>query len=60
MTAAVIGRVDTVRYLLDKPGIDINAKDAEGYTALAVACINGHLEVAKLLVAAGARVKPQA
>jgi ankyrin repeat protein len=54
------GHVDTVRSLLDKPGIDIDEKTAEGHTALDIGCLNGHLEVAKLLVAAGARVNPQA
>jgi ankyrin repeat protein len=60
MTAAVQGHVDTVRSLLDKPGIDIDAQSAVGNTALDYACFNRQLEVAKLLVAAGARVNPQA
>jgi ankyrin repeat protein len=60
MTAAMKGRVHTVRSLLDKPGIHIDAKTADGVTALNFACRGGHLEVVKLLVAAGARVNPKA
>jgi ankyrin repeat protein len=60
MTAAAAGHVDTVRSLLDKPGIDIDAKNHGGATALDFACFKGELEVVKLLVAAGARVNPQA
>jgi ankyrin repeat protein len=60
MTAAVHGHIDTVRSLLDKPGIEIDAKNPKGATALDGACFNGRLKVVKLLVAAGARVNPQA
>jgi ankyrin repeat protein len=60
MTAAHEGHINTVRSLLDEPGIDIDAKILEGHTALDLACFEGELEVAKLLVAAGARVNPQA
>jgi ankyrin repeat protein len=59
MTAAMKGHVDTVRSLLDKPDVDIDAKTANGLTALSFASLSGHLEVVKLLVAAGGRVNPQ-
>jgi ankyrin repeat protein len=59
MWAAHEGHINTVRSLLDMPGIDINAKIASGYTALGYACFRGQLEVAKVLVAAGARVTAQ-
>jgi ankyrin repeat protein len=60
MTAVRGGHVDAVRSLLDKPGMDIDTKPADGVTALKIACLKGNLEVAKLLVAAGAKVDPQA
>jgi ankyrin repeat protein len=60
MTAAIKGHAHIVKSLLDKPGIDIDAKSANWITALNFACRAGHLEVVKLLVAAGARVNPQA
>jgi ankyrin repeat protein len=59
MLAAGKGHVDVVNYLLCRQDIDINAHTVEGSTALGFACGSGHLEMAKLLVAAGARVDPQ-
>lgn len=42
-----LGDVDIVKYLLDE-GSDPTARDSE---ALLIACSNGHIEVAKLLLA---------
>jgi ankyrin repeat protein len=58
--AADKGHTDVVAYLLGRPGIDINAKADHGKAALDLACGSGRLDVVKLLVAAGARVDPQA
>jgi ankyrin repeat protein len=57
--AADKGDADIMAYLLDRSRVNIDAKAANGDTALEVAYRNGHLEVVKLLVAAGARVNPQ-
>jgi ankyrin repeat protein len=48
-----------VEYLLCRRDTNIAAKGDDGHTAFELACFRGHLEVAKLLVAAGARVNPQ-
>lgn len=42
----------TVKYLLSKPGIHVNASDSEGNTALILACELGEfgVEIAKLLL----------
>jgi ankyrin repeat protein len=58
--AAENGRADVVAYLVGRPGIDIHAQTIEGHRALDYASAFGGLEVVKLLVAAGARVTPQA
>jgi ankyrin repeat protein len=60
MWAAAKGHVDVVEYLRGRQDVDIHAQTPEGHTALDGACGNGHLAVVKLLVAAGARVNPQA
>ncbi len=50
---ASLGRVETVRKLLSEKA-NPNAVDSGGWSALQAAAENGHLEVVKLLVAAGA------
>jgi ankyrin repeat protein len=59
MAAADGGHADVMQYLLDRPGINIEAKNERGERAINIACRKGHVEVMKLLVAAGARVDPQ-
>jgi outer membrane protein assembly factor BamB len=54
-TAASEGAVATVRQLLAK-GVDVNAANPYGATALSFAADKGHLEVVKLLVEHGAEV----
>jgi ankyrin repeat protein len=46
---------DTVRLLLEQPGIQINAQDSEGRTALTAATSEGHPEIAQLLREHGAK-----
>jgi ankyrin repeat protein len=58
MGAAIDGRADILAYLLGRPGVSINARRASGETAIDLACRKGHLEVVKLLVAAGADITP--
>jgi ankyrin repeat protein len=53
-------QTDVVEYLLGRPGVNINAKTDKGERAIDFACAAGHLEVVKLLVAAGATIDPQA
>ena len=42
--------VDVVRLLLEHRDIDVNIKNDDGYTALMIAIIEGHLEVAEALI----------
>jgi ankyrin repeat protein len=58
--AAEEGHTNTVKYVVGTPGIDIEAEEASGATALEIACQRGHLEVVKVLVAAGARLQGRA
>jgi ankyrin repeat protein len=58
MFAANADQAKVVAYLLGRPGINIDAQRGR-LTALNIACYAGHLEVVKLLVAAGARLHPQ-
>jgi len=43
-----------VRYLVEETGADVDRSSKEGRTPLMWACRNGHLDVARLLLAAGA------
>jgi ankyrin repeat protein len=56
MRAAFKGRADTVRDLIDS-GADIDAADAEGYTALHCAAEAGRADVVDLLLKNGANAK---
>lgn len=40
---------ETVKWLLTKDGVDVNAKDAKNKTSLHTASLNGHTKTAKLL-----------
>jgi ankyrin repeat protein len=53
MRAAFAGRVDQVAALL-KSGVDVNEKDVLGCTALTFSVVKGNIDVAKLLLQAGA------
>lgn len=55
MDAARGGRDDVIPALL-QAGVDINARDAAGYTALILASYNGRLETTELLLSKGAAV----
>jgi ankyrin repeat protein len=60
MAAADKGQDAVVAYLLGRPDTKIDAKDGDAYTALDLACRGRHVEVVKLLVAAGARREAEA
>lgn len=53
--AALDGHTDEVQALLDK-GVDVNAVDKRGSTALMVAAWKGHSDIVKLLLDRGADV----
>ncbi len=50
------GKLDEVSRLIEN-GIDVNAKDWGGSTALMAACVSGHTDVARLLLEKGADIK---
>ena len=54
-TAAVLGNIEAVKQHLAK-GVDVNAKNKDGASALHVAAIVGQYEVAELLIQKGADV----
>ena len=58
MGAAQSGRLAMVKLLIEK-GININAQDDYGWTALMFAAKYGHLDTVKLLIAKGANVNTQ-
>lgn len=55
ITAAQKGKTETVKYLLDK-GVDVNAKDRFGWTALIKAAMFGYNDIVKILLDKGADV----
>jgi len=55
--ACEAGDLDKAKGLI-KSGLDINETDEYGFTALHMACDNGHLEVVKEILAAGAKLDP--
>jgi len=59
MSAALQGKTATVKTLLQR-GVDINAIDAEGHTALMYAVINLHHEITVTLLKHGADVNASA
>jgi ankyrin repeat protein len=56
-TAALLGRLDSARELLDRAPERVNAPDGGGYTPLALAVWNGKLDMAKLLLERGAEMQ---
>ena len=54
--AARHGHLSTVEALLDACGADMEGRNAEGETALSVACWSAHLDVAHCLLRRGASV----
>ncbi len=50
MYAALSGDVELVQPLLEAPGIEVNAKDAWGWTALMAAIQNNHLAIVQRLL----------
>ena len=57
LRAAREGHADAVEELLKTPGIDVNATDESGNTALLEAARFGHDHVARVLLASGADTK---
>jgi ankyrin repeat protein len=55
--AAVLGRLERARELLDADPQQVNAPDAGGYTPLRLAIWNGQLPMAKLLLSRGAELE---
>lgn len=53
INAACYGRVNVVRYLLDK-GCSIEVQDSAGFTALHAAVVSGSVETVKVLLEKGA------
>ena len=53
-TAARNGKVEKVRELLDRGGVDIEHEDGVQSTPLSWAAVNGHLEIITMLLQAGA------
>jgi hypothetical protein len=51
--AAFAGHAEIVRVLLDTPGTDIEAEDANGHTALVLASLRGHHLIMRYLAEAG-------
>eukprot|EP01124_Arcella_intermedia_P009625 TRINITY_DN16292_c0_g1_i1.p1 TRINITY_DN16292_c0_g1~~TRINITY_DN16292_c0_g1_i1.p1 ORF type:complete len:1859 (+),score=529.61 TRINITY_DN16292_c0_g1_i1:234-5579(+) len=49
-------RIEITKLLLQTPGININAQDEEGSTALVIASKSGDVELAKLLIDFGAEI----
>ncbi|WP_273431475.1 ankyrin repeat domain-containing protein [Chitinibacter tainanensis] len=59
MQASFMGRLTEVERLLDiQQGLGLGETDADGYQALHLAAMQGHAEVARALLAAGAEVDP--
>ena len=50
LTASSQNHPDIVEYLVEVAGVDIDAADADGMTALLSACAGGNEEVVKMLV----------
>ena len=51
--AASTGAVSIVSLLLEHGAVDLGTCDADGATALARACANGHTQVAQVLITKG-------
>ncbi len=55
LDAVVNNNISQVRLLLDQ-GIDVNAKNEKGWTALHLAAHQGHKDIVELLIKSGANV----
>src|SRR5690349_1994752 len=53
---AANGNWEKMKQILQLGVVDVNAKNEDGWTALHVAANDGHIEVAKLLIEAGADI----
>jgi len=51
------GLVDIVKFLLKVPGIDVNTRVFDNFTAIAIACTWDHLKVVKLILNSGFNVE---
>ncbi|KAL3885199.1 hypothetical protein ACJMK2_025290 [Sinanodonta woodiana] len=56
-TASSIGQYEWVKALIIRGGVDFDARNKGGWTALMYACYIGHDNIVKLLLEAGANVK---
>ena len=54
--AAVRGDFNKVRILIDNEGLDVNARNRDGYTALMGASTAGHIRIVRFLKRRGARL----
>ena len=52
-TAVAMGDVDTARALLQQPGVDVDAYDADGATLTYIAAAHGHTAMVELMVDEG-------
>jgi ankyrin repeat protein len=57
LRASRAGHADTVKSLLNSPGVDVNAQDENGSTPLIEAARNGHDDVVEALLIARADVR---
>ncbi|PAA75335.1 hypothetical protein BOX15_Mlig015886g2 [Macrostomum lignano] len=57
MVAALAGHHELVKQILGSPGTDIDAVDETGQSALAKACVRGHLRVAMTLLGSEANLQ---
>jgi len=56
MLAAIYGKKDIVNKFVNLPGIDINAKDHSGISALLYASFQGYSEITRILIENGADI----
>jgi serine/threonine-protein phosphatase 6 regulatory ankyrin repeat subunit B len=56
--AARLGEFEMLAAILDE-GVDVNARSFQGWTALMMAAVNGHLDATRILLNAGADLNAQ-
>jgi len=54
LNSAFQGRLEDVKRLIEEEGVDVNARDDEGFTALHAAAVLGWVDIAKYLLEKGA------